>query len=68
MTFDQIKAGRMAVKAERAREHQAMLEDPYDLTKRTDPVVTMSGGKPLPVGPTAKLKGVTWEQLAEMTP
>ena len=68
MTFDQIKAGRMAVKAERAKEHQAMLEDRYDLAKRTDPAVTMSGGKPLPVGPTAKLKGVTWEQLAEMTP
>ena len=67
-TFDQIKAGRMAVKAERARAHAALLASRYVLDARTDPAVTMSGGKPVPVGPTAKLAGVTWEQLGQMTP
>ncbi len=52
------------------RKHQRYLETRYDLSRRTDPQVTMSGGrKPLPVGPTARLtKGVTWESLAEMSP
>src|SRR5262249_36729102 len=33
-----------------------------------DPQVKMSRGKPLAVGPTAKLKGVTWQQIGEMAP
>ncbi len=46
-----------------------LLEDRYDLSRRVDANVTMSRGKPIPVGPTAKLKnGVTWEQLGRMTP
>jgi cytochrome c peroxidase len=67
-TFDQIKAGRLAVKAERAREHMEMLNSRYDLSAKTSAEVTMSGGKPIPMGPTAKLRGVTWEQLDKMTP
>jgi hypothetical protein len=68
VTFDQIKAARMAVKADRAKEHMTLLNSRYDLSKKpaTEPV--MSGGKPVPVGPTAKLQGVTWEQLGTMTP
>ncbi len=68
VTFDQIKAARMAVKADRAKEHMTMLNSRYDLSKKTSNKVVMSGGKPIPVGPTAKLKGVTWEQLNKMTP
>jgi cytochrome c peroxidase len=68
MTFDQIKAARMAVKAERAKEHMALLNSRYDLSKRTTTEVTMSGGKPIPVGPTARLQGVTWDELDRMTP
>lgn len=68
VTFDQIKAARMAVKAERAKEHQEMLNSRYELSKKTDAAAVMSGGKPLPVGPTAKLQGVTWEELGKMTP
>ena len=50
----------------RARRY---LEERYDLSGRTDPNVTMSGGrKKIPVGPTARLKGVTWEQLGQMSP
>jgi hypothetical protein len=32
MTFEQIKAGRLAVKAERARSHAALLASRYDLS------------------------------------
>ena len=67
-TFDQIKAARMAVKIERAKQHMELLNSRYDLSKKTTADVVMSGGKPIPVGPTAKLQGVTWEQLNEMTP
>lgn len=67
-TFEQIKAARLAVKAERAREHMELLKRRYDLGKRTTSEATMSGGKPVPVGPTARLRAVTWEQLDAMTP
>ena len=45
-----------------------LLEARYDLTRRVDPEVKMTRGKPIPVGPTARLKGVTWEQLGRMSP
>ncbi len=68
VTFDQIKAARMAVKAERAKQHRELLNSRYDLSIKTGNQSAMSGGKPIPVGPTAKLQGVTWEQLGKMTP
>ena len=46
-----------------------LLERRYTLTPRVDAQVTMSRGKLVPLGPTAKLpQGVSWEQLASMTP
>ena len=68
ITFDQIKSARMAVKDKRAKQHMELLNSRYDLSKKTTSESAMSGGKPLPVGPTAKLRGVTWEQLDKMTP
>ncbi len=52
---------------ERQRKY---LESRFDLSGKTDPKVTMSGGrKPVPVGPTARLpEGMTWEKLSQMTP
>ncbi|HSF88050.1 MAG TPA: hypothetical protein VLA46_01470 [Saprospiraceae bacterium] len=50
------------------KRQRALLAERYDTTTRTTTEVTMSRGKPLPVGPTARLKGVNWDQLAEMTP
>ncbi len=45
-----------------------LLESRYDLTPKLDPNAKMSRGKPLPVGPTAKLpSGVTWESLGKMS-
>src|SRR4030042_5079951 len=58
----------MAVKAERAKQHMELLTSRYDLSKKGTAESVMSGGKPLPVGPTAKLQGVTWEQLGKMAP
>jgi cytochrome c peroxidase len=53
-----------------AKRQRALLEKRYDLSGRTHPTITMSGGrKKIPVGPTARLpQGVTWDQLGEMTP
>jgi cytochrome c peroxidase len=46
-----------------------LLEERYDLTRRVDANAKMTRGKPVPVGPTARLKGdVTWEQLGSMSP
>ena len=51
-----------------ARQHK-LLESRYDLMPRLDPRATMSRGKPLVVGPTARLpEGVDWETLANMSP
>ena len=50
-------------------KHMALLGERYDLSGTTSPSARMSGGKPLPVGPTAKLKnGMTWESLGSMLP
>src|SRR5450759_5226571 len=66
VTFSQIKADRLAVKAERAKAHAALLASRYDLKKAPGDAL-MSGGKAVPAGPTARLAG-TWEQLDKMTP
>jgi cytochrome c peroxidase len=49
-------------------EHQKLLEARYDLSRRVDPDLKMTRGKPISVGPTARLKGITWEQLGKMSP
>jgi cytochrome c peroxidase len=62
---DRDKAAKSRVNAGAMR----LLEARYDLTRRVDDSVRMTRGKPIPVGPTAKLKGgVTWEQLGRMSP
>lgn len=46
-----------------------LLAQRYDLSGRTDPSLRMSGGKPVPVGPTARLaNGVTWASLGQLSP
>jgi cytochrome c peroxidase len=66
--FDQIKADRMKVKADRAKEHMSLLNARYDLSKKTSPDIVTSGGKSIPVGPTAKLQGINWADLDKLTP
>lgn len=68
-SFEAMRERDVRAKSALMKRHQALLKDRYDLTEETDDEATMSGGKPLPVGPTARLpKGVTFETLAEMTP
>lgn len=67
--FDVVRARDKAAKAGIMAAHMKLLAERYDLTPRVDQNVRMTRGKPIPVGPTARLKGgVTWEQLGKMTP
>lgn len=67
--FDVVRARDKAAKSRVMAAHQKLLEERYDLRRRVDENVRMTRGKPIPVGPTAKLKnGVTWEQLGGMSP
>jgi cytochrome c peroxidase len=68
-TFQERMAKDKAKKAEVAARQKALLESRYDLTAKPDPNVKMSRGKPIPVGPTARLlQGLTWDALAAMAP
>jgi cytochrome c peroxidase len=67
-TFSAVMAHDLAAKPGIEREHQAMLEERYDLSDRPARGVTMERGKPLQEGVRVKLpSGVTWEQLAAMS-
>jgi cytochrome c peroxidase len=62
-------ASDVAAKPGIEREHQAMLDERYDLSDHPAQGVTMERGKPLQEGVRVKLpQGVTWEQLAAMSP
>ena len=66
--FDVVRARDKAAKSGVMAAAQKLLEQRYDLGRRVDESVRMTRGKPIPVGPTAKLKsGVTWEQLGAMS-
>jgi cytochrome c peroxidase len=59
----------MADKPKVMAAQRTLLESRYDLTPKLDPAAKMSRGKPLAVGPTAKLpQGISWEQLDQMPP
>jgi cytochrome c peroxidase len=67
--FAAIMAHDVAAKPGIEREHQAVLEERYDLGDHPAQGVTMERGKPLQEGVRVKLPpGVTWEQLAAMSP
>ncbi|MEN6582697.1 MAG: cytochrome B6 [Armatimonadota bacterium] len=67
-TFEEIMQADIAAKPGVMAAQRALLERRYNLTPRLDPVARMSRGKPLPVGPTARLSaGMTWDQLANMS-
>ncbi len=67
--FAATMAHDVAAKPGIEREHQALLEERYDLGDHPAQGVTMERGKPLQEGVRVKLPpGVTWEQLAAMSP
>ena len=65
---DNMKAD-IAAKAGVMARQQELLNARYVFEPKLDPEVMMARGKPIAVGPTAKLgKGLSWDSLAEQTP
>ena len=68
MTFGEVFKSLSANKAKVTATQRKLLERRYILEPKLDTVAKMSRGKPLAVGPTAKLpEGVTWASLANMS-
>ncbi len=66
---DEIVAEDKATKPKVTAAQRALLAQRYDLTPKLDPEAKMTRGKPIPVGPTARLKeGLSWESLGKMAP
>lgn len=64
-TMARMKAAKAAV----MQRQMALLNERYDLTRRVSDEIKMTRGKPIPVGPAAKLaSGLTWETLGSMSP
>jgi cytochrome c peroxidase len=69
MTLQQIMSAESAARPRVMAAQKQLLESRFNLNPRTDSEVTMPRGKPIPVGPTARLReGVTFEALADMSP
>ena len=69
ITFEEIMQADVADKPKVMQTQRRLLERRYNLSPRLDPSAKMSRGKPLPVGPTAKLaSGVSWDALGRMSP
>ncbi|MHC4067809.1 MAG: cytochrome B6, partial [Planctomycetota bacterium] len=67
--FDATMARMEAAKPEILQRQMDLLQQRYDLTDTLAAGMTMSGGKAVQAGVRVKLpSGVTWHQLAEMTP
>ena len=68
-TFDEVMQADVAAKPQVMATQRQLLERRYNLQPQLDTQVTMSRGKPIPIGPTARLaQGMTWDALATMTP
>src|SRR5581483_5084843 len=69
MKFDDIMKKESAKKDAVMKDQQTLLEIRYNLFAKLDPDAKMSRGKPLPVGPTARLaQNMTWDQLGQLAP
>ena len=69
VTFEEVYKAAVAEKPKVLARQKKLLESRYNLEPRFDPKATMSRGKPLVVGPTARLPmGVDWDTLASMSP
>ena len=68
-TFEETMKQDVADKPKVMAAQRKLLEERYNLEPKLDPEAKMSRGKPLPVGPTARLKnGMSFDQLAQMAP
>ncbi len=69
VTFDEVYRALVAAKPKVMATQRKLLESRYNLEPKLDPEVKMSRGKPLVVGPTARLpEGTSWEALADLSP
>jgi cytochrome c peroxidase len=69
MTFEEVYKAATAEKPKILARQRKLLESRYNLEPRFDSTTTMSRGKPLVVGPTARLPtGMDWDTLASMSP
>ena len=67
-TFAGMMAKDKADKAAVMARQMGLLAQRYDLASHPDPMLKMTRGKPIQVGPAAKLRqGMTWEQLAALS-
>ncbi len=68
-TFEQVYKKENAARPDVMAAQRKLLESRYNLQAKLDSNVTMARGKPIAVGPTARLaEGVTWEELAALSP
>jgi cytochrome c peroxidase len=68
-SFNAMMAKDKADKPTIMARQEKLLKERYDLTPRAVPRMTMTRGKAIPMGPTAKLPdGKTWDDLAGMSP
>jgi len=64
-TLARMKGAKAAV----MQRQMALLNERYDLSRRVSNELKMARGKPVPVGPAARLTGgLTWEKLGAMSP
>jgi cytochrome c peroxidase len=68
-TFAEIMKKESSARAQVMADQHKLLESRYDLSPHLDAQVTMSRGKPIAVGPTARLaKDVSWQSLTDLAP
>lgn len=68
LRFEDVYKALSEAKPKVTATQRKLLEARYELKPKLDPEAKMSRGKPIPVGPTAKLpKGVDWHALADMS-
>src|SRR5438477_4771395 len=66
--FQDVLAKDKADKAAVMARQKKLLDERYDLTAHPDPNLKMTRGKPIQVGPTARLpEGMGWDKLAAMS-
>src|ERR1700712_1624864 len=69
LTFEETMKADIADRAGVMKAQRELLLRRYDLTPRLDREAKMTRGKPLTVGPTARLSaGSSWQKLASMSP
>jgi cytochrome c peroxidase len=68
-TFEEIMKEDVAAKPKVTAAQRKLLETRYNLTPKTDPNLRMTRGKPVPIGPTARLQsGYDWDKVAQLKP